>query len=50
VQPRRRLLLDEPQRRAWLGTLELVVALVVVLALVALAVWFFVFAHDPLLH
>ena len=50
MQPRRRLLLDESRRRVRQGTLELVVALVVVLVLVALAVWFFLFAHDPLLH
>jgi uncharacterized membrane protein len=50
MQPRRRLMLDEPRRRVWLGTIELIVALVVVLALVALAVWFFFFAHNPLVH
>jgi hypothetical protein len=50
MQPRRRLLLDEPRRRVWLGTLELVAGLVVVLALVGLAVWFFFFAHHPLVH
>jgi hypothetical protein len=34
----------------WLGTIELIAALVVVLALVALGVWFFFFARHPLLH
>jgi hypothetical protein len=40
----------EPQKRVWLGTLELVAVVVVVLAIIALAVWFLFFAHDPLLR
>ena len=50
MQPRRRLMLDEPRRRVWLGTIELLIVLVVVLALVALAIWFLFFAHNPLVH
>jgi hypothetical protein len=40
----------EPQKRAWVGALEIVAVLVVVLAIIALIVWFFFFAHNPLLR
>jgi hypothetical protein len=42
----------EPGRRPplWLGTLELVAVCVVLAALIALGVWFFFFAHNPLLR
>ena len=42
--------MEPERRRVWIGALELVAATIVVLALIALAVWFFFFAHDPLLH
>lgn len=38
------------RRRVWVGTLELIAVVVVILAVVALLVWFFVFAHNPLLR
>jgi hypothetical protein len=34
----------------WLGTLELIAVCVVLAALIALGVWFFFFAHNPLLR
>ena len=42
----------EPGRRPplWLGTLELIAVCVVLAALIALGVWFFFFAHNPLLR
>jgi hypothetical protein len=40
----------ERQRRAFIGTVETIATLVVVVAIVALLVWFFFFAHDPLLR
>jgi len=42
----------EPGRRPplWLGTLEFVAVCVVLAALIALGVWFFFFAHNPLLR
>jgi hypothetical protein len=43
-------LLGDARRRARLGAIELVAVAVVILALVALAVWFFFFAHNPLLR
>jgi len=43
-------LFGDARRRARLGAVELVAVLVVILALVALAVWFFFFAHNPLLR
>jgi predicted nucleic acid-binding Zn ribbon protein len=43
-------LLADDARRARRGTIELVAVMVVVLALIALAVWFFLFAHNPLLR
>ena len=51
-QERRELddLLADAGRRARLGAIELVAVVVVILAIIALAVWFFVFAHNPLLH
>ena len=41
-----------PARRPplWLGTLELIAVCVVLAALIALGVWFFFFAHNPLLR
>ncbi|HUA73855.1 MAG TPA: hypothetical protein VL988_03780 [Solirubrobacteraceae bacterium] len=41
---------DERRRRAFVGTVELIATLIVVLAIVALVVWFLFFAHDPLLR
>ncbi len=38
------------RRRELLGTIELIATLVVVLAIVAFAVWFLLFAHGPLLR
>lgn len=40
----------EPEQRQWIGTIEFVAVIVVVLAIIALAVWFVFFAHNPLLH
>jgi hypothetical protein len=42
----------EPGRRPppWLGALELVAVCVVIAALIAMGVWFFFFAHNPLLR
>ncbi len=40
----------EPRKRAWIGALELIATIVVALAIVAFAVWFLFFAHDPLLR
>jgi hypothetical protein len=37
-------------RRELIGTIELVVTLVVVLAVIAFGVWFLFFAHNPLLR
>ena len=52
LEPRRRPpSLDRPSRgRTILGTLELLATTAVVLALIALAIWFFFFAHGPLLR
>ncbi len=47
---RRPDLLADNRRRARQGAIELIAVLVVIAALVALAVWFFVFAHNPLLR
>jgi hypothetical protein len=33
-----------------IGTIEVLAGTVVVLALIALAIWFFFFAHNPLLR
>lgn len=41
---------EERERRALIGTVELVTTLVVVLAIVAFLVWFLFFAHNPLLR
>jgi hypothetical protein len=43
-------LLADSARRARLGGIELIAVLVVVAVLVAFAVWFFFFAHNPLLR
>jgi hypothetical protein len=40
-------LIGEPRRRARTGAIELIAFTVVILALIALAVWFFAFAHNP---
>ena len=40
-------LIGEARRRVRTGTIELVAATIVLLALIALAVWFFGFAHNP---
>lgn len=45
--PRRR---DPSRSRSVIGTIELLAATAVVLALIALAIWFFFFAHNPLLR
>jgi hypothetical protein len=47
---RRPDLLADAGRRARRGAIELIAVLVVVAALVAFAVWFLVFAHNPLLR
>jgi hypothetical protein len=46
-EPRRR---DPSRARTILGTIELLAVGAVVLALIALAIWFFFFAHNPLLR
>jgi preprotein translocase subunit SecE len=38
------------RKRTWLGAIELIATYVVVLAVVALVVWFLFFARHPLLH
>jgi hypothetical protein len=40
----------DPRKRAWIGTLEMLAVGVVVLAVIALAVWFLLFARNPLLR
>jgi hypothetical protein len=40
----------DPRRRVWIGTLELIALTIVVLAIIALAVWFLLFARNPLLR
>ena len=40
----------ERDRRAFIGTVEMIATLVVIVAIIALLVWFFFFAHDPLLR
>jgi hypothetical protein len=40
----------EPRKRTWIGTIELIAVAVVVLAVVALVVWFVFIARNPLLH
>jgi hypothetical protein len=40
----------ESRRRELVGAIEIIAVLVVLLAIVALGVWFLFFAHDPLLH
>lgn len=40
----------ESRRRELIGTIETIAVLVVVLAILALGIWFLFFAHDPLLH
>jgi hypothetical protein len=49
--PRRWPSSDRPSRaRTIIGTIEVLAGTVVVLALIALAIWFFFFAHNPLLR
>jgi len=38
------------QKRALIGTIELIATLVVVLVIIAFVVWFLFFAHSPLLR
>jgi hypothetical protein len=40
----------DDRRRELVGTIELVVTLVVLLAIAAFVVWFLFFAHNPLLR
>jgi hypothetical protein len=40
----------ERDRRAFIGTVETIATLVVILAIVAFLVWFFCFASNPLLR
>jgi preprotein translocase subunit SecE len=40
----------EARKRHWIGAIELIAVTVVVLAVLALAVWFVFFARHPLLH
>jgi hypothetical protein len=40
----------ERDRRAFIGTVETIATLVVIVSVIALIVWFFFFAHDPLLR
>jgi hypothetical protein len=47
---RRPELLPDARERSRRGTIELLVVAIVIAALIALAVWFFFFAHDPLLR
>jgi hypothetical protein len=47
---RRPELLPDARGRERRGTIELLAALLVIMALIALAVWFFFFAHNPLVH
>ena len=51
-QERRELdeLIGDPGKRARVGAIELVAVVVVILAIIALLVWFFLFAHNPLLR
>ncbi len=37
-------------KRQLIGAIETVATFVVILAIVALLIWFFFFAHDPLLR
>ena len=41
---------EERERRALIGTIELVATCVVVVAILVFVVWFLFFAHDPLLR
>jgi hypothetical protein len=41
---------DPSRRRTIVGTIEVLVATIVVIALIAFAIWFLFFAHNPLLH
>jgi hypothetical protein len=39
-----------PRRTTWIGVLEMLAVFIVVAAILALAVWFLFFAHNPLLR
>jgi hypothetical protein len=41
---------QDPRKRLWIGTIELIAVTLVVLAVLVLAVWFVFFARNPLLH
>ena len=47
IEPRRR---DPSRSRTIIGTIEVLAVSAVVLALIASAIWFFFFAHGPLLR
>jgi hypothetical protein len=47
IEPRRR---DPSRWRTLIGSIEVLAATVVVLVLIAFAIWFLFFAHNPLLH
>jgi hypothetical protein len=47
---RRPEMLADASRRARLGAIELVAVAVVIVVLIAFLVWFFAFAHNPLLR
>jgi hypothetical protein len=40
----------ERDRRAFIGTVETIATLVVIVVVLAFVVWFFFFAHNPLLR
>jgi hypothetical protein len=40
----------EPPKRGLIGAVETIATLVVMLAIVAFLVWFFFFAHNPLVR
>lgn len=40
----------QQRKRELIGTIELIATLVVVLAVIAFAVWFLLLAHNPLLR
>ena len=50
IDPCERDVLADATRRARLGAIELVAVAIVILALIAFAVWFLFFAHNPLLR
>jgi hypothetical protein len=40
----------DSRRRELIGTIEIIAVLIVVVAVIALGVWFLFFARNPLLH